>query len=155
MPHSNADGHEVKAARVAKGAWPDSAVYLALPSIVNNSCTTVPSIGSICTPDGSRGRSGADRYPYGDTVHGNSAPAFNFICRPRRMRSAIRNRSYSATAPRICRSLIMRILAHRAVQEFHVAAAALPFFDQHHLMHVVARQSIGTGEQDPIESSAF
>src|SRR4051812_20149438 len=39
--------------------------------------------------------------------------------------------------------------------EFHFTAAALPFFDQDHLMHVIARQSIGTGEQHAIQNSAF
>ena len=37
-------------------------------------------------------------------VVGSSIPASSFVCRPRRMRSTIKLRSYSATAPRICRS---------------------------------------------------
>src|SRR6516225_5323545 len=49
----------------------------------------------------------------------------------------------------------MWVLAHRAVQEFHSAAAAFPFFHQHHLMHVVARQPVWTGEQHTIQDSAF
>src|SRR5215831_11823857 len=49
----------------------------------------------------------------------------------------------------------MWVLAHRAVQEFHPTAAAFPFFHQHHLMHVVARQPVWTGEQHTIQDSAF
>src|SRR5215469_17328079 len=49
----------------------------------------------------------------------------------------------------------MWVLAHRAVQEFHSTAAAFPFFHQHHLMHVVARQPVRTGEQHTIQDSAF
>src|SRR5262249_59917902 len=32
---------------------------------------------------------------------------------------------------------------------------ALPFFDQYHLMHVVARQPVWAGEQHTIQDSAF
>src|SRR5215813_1119801 len=49
----------------------------------------------------------------------------------------------------------MWILAHRTVQEFHPTAAALPFFDQYHLIDVVARQPVWIGEQHTIQDAAF
>ena len=71
----------------------------------SNSCaTSAASPGSVRTADARRGRSGSRRYPNGAVVHGSSVPARSFACRPRRIRSAISVRSYSATAPRICSS---------------------------------------------------
>src|SRR5215469_13234139 len=49
----------------------------------------------------------------------------------------------------------MWVLAHRAVQEFYSTAAVFPFLNQYHLMNVVARQTVWTGEQHSIQDSAF
>ena len=71
----------------------------------SNSCaTSAASAGSARTADARRGRSGSSRYPNGGVVHGSSVPARSRACRPRRIRSVISVRSYSATAPRICSS---------------------------------------------------
>ena len=71
----------------------------------SNICaTSAASAGSARTADARRGRSGSSRYPNGGVVHGSSVPARSLACRPRRIRSVISVRSYSATAPRICSS---------------------------------------------------
>lgn len=65
------------------------------------------------------------------------------------MRSAIRVRSYSATAPRINSSWsCVRVPSHRSVQKHHLAAGMLEFLQQHHELDVVARQAVGIGDQD-------
>src|SRR6266536_5764945 len=61
-----------------------------------------PAVWAARGPGGSR--TGAEREPNGGRVHGSRVPARSRACRPRRIRSAIRVRSYSATAPRICSS---------------------------------------------------
>src|SRR5918911_2064142 len=47
--------------------------------------------------------------------------------------------------------LIVRILAHRPVEEFHLTACGRDLFPQEHLMHVVARQPIRGRNQDAIQ----
>ena len=58
-------------------------------------------VGSVRTPAGSRGRSGSARYPYGGRVHDCICPVCDSCSWPRRVRSAMSVRSYSATAPRL------------------------------------------------------
>jgi hypothetical protein len=58
-------------------------------------------------------------------------------------------------SPDLKKQLIMWVLAHGTVQEFHPTAAAFPFFDQYHLVHVVPRQSVWTGQQYTIKDSTF
>src|SRR5262245_1417405 len=45
----------------------------------------------------------------------------------------------------------MRILTHRPLQKLDLAATPLEFFEQEHLVDVVARQSIWRGDQQTIE----
>jgi hypothetical protein len=47
--------------------------------------------------------------------------------------------------------LIMRVAAHGPIQELDRAADVFEFLQQHHLMHVVARQTIGCRQQHPIQ----
>ena len=44
----------------------------------------------------------------------------------------------------------MRVLAHRPVQKQYLATPPFQFFQQHHLTHIVACQSVGIGDQHPI-----
>ncbi len=46
--------------------------------------------------------------------------------------------------------MVVGILAHRPVQKHDLAAPPLQFFQQYHLMDVVARQPVGVGDQHPI-----
>jgi hypothetical protein len=56
-------------------------------------------------------------------------------CRPRRIRSAISVRSYSATPPRISQQqLIVGIVTHRPIQKLHLAAMPAQLVDAQHLM---------------------
>jgi hypothetical protein len=48
--------------------------------------------------------------------------------------------------------LVVWILAHRPIEELDHRAISLQFFDQQHLMHVVARQPIRRGDQDAVQS---
>ena len=45
----------------------------------------------------------------------------------------------------------MRILTHRPLQKFDLAATLREFVEQEHLVDVVARQTIWRGNQQPIE----
>jgi hypothetical protein len=73
-------------------------------------------------------------------------------CRPRRIRSAISVRSYSATAPRISQQqLVVGIVAHRPVQELHLAAVPAELVQQQHLVDVVAGQPVGCDDHDQVE----
>jgi hypothetical protein len=65
--------------------------------------TTAAVTGSSRRRRGSRGHSGANRYPEGGTVQGKRRPLRLGAWRPRRSRSAMRGRAYAATAPRIGR----------------------------------------------------
>jgi hypothetical protein len=47
--------------------------------------------------------------------------------------------------------LVVRILAHRAVSKFDLAAAFFKFFDQQHLMDVFAGQTIWCGDENEIK----
>jgi hypothetical protein len=49
----------------------------------------------------------------------------------------------------------MRILAHRAVEELHLAAMSLQLLQQQNLMHVVARQPVRRGDQDQCPPSGL
>src|SRR6266508_445233 len=119
----------------------------------SNSCaTSTASLGSTRTPAAWRGRSGSRRYPNGGVVHGSSVPARSLACRPRRIRSAISVRSYSATAPRISQQqLVVGVLAHRPVQELHLAAMPAEFVDEQHLVDVVTGQPVGRGDHDQVK----
>lgn len=50
--------------------------------------------------------------------------------------------------------LVVRIVAHRPVEELDGHAVFLQFLDQEHLVHVVARQPIRRGDQDAVQPSA-
>jgi hypothetical protein len=67
------------------------------------------------------------------------------------MRSAIKVRSYSATAPRICKEVILWVPPHRPIQELTPAAGALQLLQEDHQLDVVARQAIGVGDQHPLD----
>jgi hypothetical protein len=47
--------------------------------------------------------------------------------------------------------LIMGVITHRPIQKLHLAPMLGEFFEEHHLMDIVARQSIWGGEEDPLE----
>jgi hypothetical protein len=47
--------------------------------------------------------------------------------------------------------LVVRVSAHRPVQELHPAAVPGKFLEQQHLVHVVARQPVRRGHQDHIK----
>ncbi len=64
--------------------------------------TTAAGPGSRRPRRGSRGRSGARRAPEGARGHGHRGPRRRVAWRPRRLRSARRGRSSSATAARLC-----------------------------------------------------
>src|SRR3954465_13741348 len=64
------------------------------------------------------------------------------------MRSAIRVRSCSAyRAADLQQQVIMRVVAHRAVEELGGAAGARPHLEEHRLVHVVAREAVGGGDE--------
>jgi hypothetical protein len=63
--------------------------------------TTAAFTGSSRRRGGSRGRSGATIDPSGATGQGSRWPRRHVAWRPRRLRSVIKVRAYSATAPRI------------------------------------------------------
>jgi hypothetical protein len=71
------------------------------------------------------------------------------------MRSAIRLRSYSATAPRISpdlqQQLVVRVLAHRPIEELDPAPGGRQLLEQEHLVDVVARQPVGGGDQHHVQ----
>jgi hypothetical protein len=48
----------------------------------------------------------------------------------------------------------MRIAAHRPVEEIHHRPVLLQLLDEQDLMHVVARQPIRRGDQDPVQTRA-
>jgi hypothetical protein len=50
--------------------------------------------------------------------------------------------------------LVMRIAAHRPIEEVDHRPVLLQLLDQQHLMHVVARQPIRRGDQDPVQTRA-
>jgi hypothetical protein len=47
--------------------------------------------------------------------------------------------------------LVVRIIAHRPIEELDSAARPLQFGEDHHLMDVVAGQPIGRGQEQKIE----
>jgi len=85
-------------------------------------------------------------------VHGSSVPARSRACRPRRIRSVISVRSVLRDRPAdLQQQLIVRIGAHRPVQELHLAAAGGQLLDQQHLMDVVAGQPVRRGHHDDVQ----
>ena len=48
----------------------------------------------------------------------------------------------------------MRIAAHRPIEEVNHCPVLLQLLDQQDLMHVVARQPIRRGDQDPVQTRA-
>ena len=54
-------------------------------------------------------------------------------------------------SPDLEQQLVMRIIAHRPIQKHNLAAALGEFVDQQHLMDIVARQTIGCGDQYLLE----
>jgi hypothetical protein len=68
------------------------------------------------------------------------------------MRSAIKLRSYSATAPRIVsQQLIVRILAHWSLNKLNKAATFFQFLNQEHLMNILPGESIWGCHQHAIK----
>jgi hypothetical protein len=68
-------------------------------------------------------------------VQGSSVPARSLAWRPRRIRSAISVRWYSATAPRSSQQqLIVGIVTHRPIQKLHLQAVPVQLVQQQHLM---------------------
>lgn len=53
--------------------------------------------------------------------------------------------------PDLEQELVMRVITHRAIQKLDLAAALGEFVDQQHLMDIVARQAIGSGNQHALE----
>ena len=49
--------------------------------------------------------------------------------------------------------LVVRILAHRAVEKFDLAAMRFELFEQQHLMDIIARQPVGRGQHHPIDAA--
>ena len=47
--------------------------------------------------------------------------------------------------------LVVRVLAHRPIQELDLTPRPLELIDQDYLMHVVARQAIGRGDHEAIK----
>jgi hypothetical protein len=47
--------------------------------------------------------------------------------------------------------MIMRILTHGAIYEFHGATGAFQFLHQHHLVNIVPRQPIRAGDHHPMQ----
>jgi hypothetical protein len=56
-------------------------------------------------------------------------------------------------APNLQEQLVVRILTHRPVQEFHLTASARKLFQEHHLVDVVPGEPIGSGEQHQVTPS--
>ena len=50
--------------------------------------------------------------------------------------------------------LVVRIAAHRLIEEHDLGAVPLQLLDQEHLVHVVARQPVRLGDQDAVEPGA-
>lgn len=65
----------------------------------------------------------------------------------------MRVRSYSARAADLQQQLVVRILAHRPVQKLDLAALLLELFEQHHLMDVIARQTVGGRQHQPVDKT--
>src|SRR3954468_15003248 len=61
------------------------------------------------------------------------------------------NRSRSAD---LQQQLVVRVLAHRPVEELDHRAMSLQFLDEQHLMHIVARQAVWRGDQDAVQPGA-
>ena len=53
------------------------------------------------------------------------------------------------------KQLVVGVLAHRTVEELDVAAVFLEFFEQKHLMHIVASETVRVGHQDDIELGSY
>ena len=85
-------------------------------------------------------------------VQGSRRPARNLAWRPRRMRSAMSVRSYSATAPRIC---VTRCSCGSSFPGRSINTTLIPCRSsssrRNHLVHVVARKTVGSAEQHHIE----
>jgi hypothetical protein len=50
-------------------------------------------------------------------------------------------------AANLQQELIMRVITHRPIEKLNLTAPALHFIDQQHLMHILARQTIGSRDQ--------
>jgi len=53
--------------------------------------------------------------------------------------------------PDLQQQLIMRVLTHGPLQEFHLAAMPAQFLNEQHLMHILPRQAVGDGDQHQIQ----
>jgi hypothetical protein len=45
----------------------------------------------------------------------------------------------------------MRVLTHGPLQKLNLAATPVQFFEEHHLVDVVARQAIRGGDEDEVQ----
>ena len=58
-------------------------------------------------------------------------------------------------APDLQQQMVVRVVAHRAVEELGGAAGARPLLQQHHLVHVVARETVGGGDEHAVDLAAL
>ena len=58
-------------------------------------------------------------------------------------------------APDLQQQVVVRVVAHGTVEELGGAAGVRPLLEEHHLVHVVARQAVGRGDEHAVELAAF
>ena len=51
--------------------------------------------------------------------------------------------------------MVVRVVAHRPVEELGGAAGLRPLLQQHHLVHVVAREAVGRGDEHAVDLAAL
>ena len=124
--------------------------------IANSSATTAASAGSVVTPFGSRGRSGLSAVPVGRAGPGQQHAGAQ-LGQPAAAHALGDQRALvlGHGAPDLQQQVVVRVVAHRAVEELGGAAGARPLLQQHHLVHVVAREAVGGGDEHAVDLAAF
>ena len=113
--------------------------------------TTAAFTGSSRRRGRSRGRAGSKIDPEGATVQGRRWPLRHVAWRPRRLRSALKGRSYFGYgAPDLAPQLSMGVLTHGGVQSLHMTAAWGEVVEPESLRDIMASQAIRSGHQDPL-----
>ena len=51
--------------------------------------------------------------------------------------------------------MVVRVVAHGPVEELGGAAGLRPFLHEHHLVHVIAREAVGGGDQHAVDLAAL
>ncbi len=51
--------------------------------------------------------------------------------------------------------MVVRVVVHGPVQELNRGPGARPFLQKHHLVHVVAREAVGRGDEHAVDLAAF